>query len=382
MFSTSYLEISKSGLVRNLEFVRNMLGDKVLHSCVVKGNAYGHGIESFVPLAENCGVEHFSVFDANEAFKVNKVCITNPTIMIMGMIDEPELEWAIDNDIHFFVFTLDRLKAALETARRMKKKARIHIEVETGMNRTGFSEDTLPDVASLLEEYDSWTFEGLCTHYAGAESIANYYRIKTQLKVFNQRHLWFTKNGFRPKMRHTACSAAAVSYPSTRMDMARIGIMQYGFWPSMESYIHYVRDKEDKRDPLERLISWKSKVMSVKHIKLGEFIGYGTSFLAHRPMIIATVPVGYSYGFSRSLSNQGRVLIRGHRLMVIGMVNMNMLMVDVTDAPEVQVGDEVVLIGSQGDITISVSSFGQLSDMLNYELLTRLPESIPRFLTY
>jgi alanine racemase len=125
-------------------------------------------------------------------------------------------------------------------------------------------------------------------------------------------------------------------------------------------------------------MSWKSRVMSTKKVELGEFVGYGTTYLAQKDMKIAVIPVGYSHGFSRGLSNQGRVLIRGRRHPVVGVVNMNALAVDITDTPEIEKGDEVILIGEEGDVEISVSSFSELSEQLNYELLTRLPLNIPR----
>ena len=131
-------------------------------------------------------------------------------------------------------------------------------------------------------------------------------------------------------------------------------------------------------DPLHRVISWKSRIMSVKSVKAGEFIGYGTTYLTDRPERIAVVPVGYALGFSRTLSNVGRVLVRGHRVGVVGMVNMSMMLLDVTEVPDVAVWDEVVLIGSQERMTISVSSFSDLAGQINYELLVRLGLSIPR----
>ena len=188
----------------------------------------------------------------------------------------------------------------------------------------------------------------------------------------------FIENNVAPGKRHTACSAAAMSYLKSRMDMVRIGIMQYGFWSSRETFIGYINNKEEKADPLHRIIRWKSHVMSTKSVKAGEFIGYGTSYLAQRDMKIATIPVGYSHGFSRGLSNQGRVLIHGNRIGVIGIVNMNLITVDITNIPEIKKGDEAVLIGTQGDLTISVASFSELSNQLDYELLTRLNHNIPR----
>ncbi len=380
MFQTSYIEISRSAVRNNIEFIRKQLGKNVKISSVVKGNAYGHSKEIFVPLAEECGIEHFSVFSASEALRLKSITSNHPQIMIMGMIDNSELEWAIENDIEFYIFEFDRLNAAVKAAKKIKKPAQIHIEVETGMNRTGFKKSELKKVVKIISEKKHlFSVKGFCTHYAGAESIANYLRIQNQLKFFNETYLWLRENGIHPHLKHSACSAAAISYPKTRMDMARIGILQYGFWPSKETYIDFISNKKKKEDPLRRVISWKSKVMSIKEVDTGQFVGYGNTYLALRKMKVAVVPVGYAHGFSRSLSNHGRVLIHKKRVSVIGIVNMNLMTIDVSNIPDVKKGDEVVLIGNQGDLSISVSSFSELSDQVNYELLTRLPQNIPRF---
>ncbi|MEO8399502.1 MAG: alanine racemase, partial [Ignavibacteriaceae bacterium] len=195
---------------------------------------------------------------------------------------------------------------------------------------------------------------------------------------YKEAYDFLKSNNIIPRLRHTACSAAAITYPETRMDMVRIGILQYGYWPAKETFIQYISNKKNFKDPLERIITWKSKIMNIKKVKIGEFVGYGTTFLAHKDLKIAVVPIGYAYGFSRSLSNQGRVLINGQRVGVIGLVNMNLMIIDVSDLAQVKKGDEVVMIGSQADLSISVASFSEMSNLLNYELLTRLPESIPR----
>jgi alanine racemase len=198
------------------------------------------------------------------------------------------------------------------------------------------------------------------------------------LPLFSKLCGWFGDRGLVPEYRHVASSAAAIAYPYARFDMVRIGILQYGYWPSAETFIQCVSNRDEKADPLTRVISWKSRVMSVKKVRRGEFVSYGTSYLAQEDKKIAVIPVGYSHGYSRSLSNLGGVLINGKRVGVIGSVNMNMLIADVTKLPKVMAGDEVVLIGRQGELTISVASFSEFSNQLNYELLTRLPEGIKR----
>lgn len=379
MLYTSYIEIDKEALANNFRFIRKHLGPTVKISSVVKGNAYGHGIETFVPIAEMYGIDHFSVFNVDEAYRIKEIRGKNSDIMIMGMIDIPEIKWAVKNDVEFYVFEHSRMEEALRIAKKYNKKAKLHIEVETGMNRTGFEKEDLPDlIEKIKNNLEYLELKGVCTHYAGAESISNYVRVKNQIRNYSKMLRVFLENGLVPTYRHTACSAASMRYPQTVMDMVRIGILQYGFWPNKETFIDFLGGNENKEDPLRRVISWKSKIMDTKEIKTGEFIGYGTSFLAHKDMKIATIPVGYAQGYSRSLSNLGRVLVHGTRVIVIGVVNMNMMTIDITDVPQARRGDEVVLIGRQGEFEISVASFSEMSDQLNYEALTRLPAETPR----
>lgn len=382
MHNNSHLELDSNAFKTNINFLRHHFKKNVLISSVVKGNAYGHSIENFVEIALAENVKHFSVFDSQEARRVKDVVKENATIMIMGWLNnEEDLRWIIENNIEFYVFEKQRLISAAAVAKKLNKKAIIHIEVETGMNRTGFNNSELKWVQVFLKKNtDFIEFKGLCTHLAGAESIANFVRIKKQIDVYNSIYEKFCELDLKPLQRHAACSAGAMMYPETQMDMVRIGIMQYGFWPSAEVLVNYYNTKKKNTDPLKRIISWKSEVMSVKKVKRGEFIGYGTSFMADENMKIAMVPVGYAHGYSRSLSNIGRVLINGERCVVIGTINMNMMMVEVTVLPHVKHGDEVVLIGNQQDKTLSVSSFSDYSNLLNYELLTRISADIPRFI--
>ena len=379
MHTNSIIELNNTAYQKNLSFLRTTFGKKVQISCVVKGNAYGHGVTEIVSMAYNNGITHFSVFDVEEAKIVKAELGDNATILVMGLVQDEDMEWVINNHVEFFVFDKGRLTKAAKTAKKTLKKAIIHIEVETGMNRTGFEKNELNTVIAFLKKEKEHVFlKGLCTHYAGAESIANYYRVDKQIKRFEDIYQYLCKNELKPEIRHSACSAASIMFPATRMDMVRVGIIQYGLWPSPEVFVNFLSTKKSKIDPLQRVIAWKSKIMSVKKVKIGEFIGYGTSFLAERKMKVAAIPIGYSHGYSRSLSNQGRVLINGQQCIVVGSVNMNMMTVDVTNLDSVKKDDEVVLIGSQNDISISIASFSDYSNQLNYELLTRISKTIPR----
>lgn len=375
----SVIELSKSALENNFRFLREYYGEDVRISSVVKANAYGHGISHFVSIAESCGIDHFSVFSLDEAVQVRSALRNHADVMVMGWIDPADYEMAVADEYEFYVFEPEVLPLAIEASKKTGKKAKIHLEIETGMNRTGLTSVELRACVKILKQNpDNFIIRGLCTHYAGAESISNYFRIQKQYKNYNRTYKWLARQGIVPDIMHTACSAASVAYPKTRMDMVRVGILQYGFWPSPETFIYYTHGNHTNQNPLSHVISWKSSLMSIKNVKSGEFVSYGTTYLAKQDMTIAIIPTGYSTGYSSSLSNQGRVLIHGQRVGVVGMVNMNMLIIDITGIEEVKIGDEVVFIGDQGEQDITVASFVEFSDQLNYEVLARLPQNIPR----
>ena len=359
--------------------MRHKAGKDVKYSMVVKANAYGHGIEDLLPLVEAHGIDHFSVFSVEEARRALEIKKETCHLMIMGFIDNDQLEWAIENDVSFFVFTRERLDAVARISKKTNKPARLHIELETGMHRTGFHQNELPYVADILhKERENMILEGLCTHLAGAESMNNFPRIQSQINTYHRLCRWFGKEGLNPRYRHIANSAGVLNFPDASLDLVRVGIANYGFWPNNETRMMHMRNGGLMEDPLLQVLSWKSKVMSINCVKEDEYVSYGTAYLTSRDSKIATVPVGYGYGFSRTLSNNGHVLINEKRVPVVGSVNMNMMVVDVTDLPRVKVGDEVVLIGKQGEKSISVSSFSDMNNSMNYELLTRLPKAIPR----
>lgn len=377
---TSFLEISAKAYRQNIRYIRSEIGEKPEISAVVKGNAYGHGIQQIVEIAEKAGIRHFSTFSSDEAWEVDSHSIQRSEIMIMGMLHFEELEKIIRKGISFYVFDFDRLEKALEISENIQIRAKIHIEVETGFNRTGFDwKDQEKLTELLLKNSEFLSLEGLCTHYAGAESVSNYVRVKTQISKYQEFRERFTGQNIHFKTYHTACSAASLIFPETIMDMVRIGIAGYGFWPTTETFFAKLNSlPKANKNPLKRLITWKSSVMSLKIVEKGEFVGYGNSYLALTKIKLAIIPVGYGQGYSRFLSNQGQVLIRGQFAKVVGTVTMNSISVDVSRIKGIELGDEVVLIGNQGNREISVASFSESSHQVNYELLTRLPKDIPR----
>lgn len=379
MFNHSIITLNENSVQNNIDFLRKKLGNKIKISAVVKANAYGHGIEQIIPLFEKNGIDHYSVFYYSEAISVYN-CLTKPsTIVVMGWLSNENIKDAIQKNIEFFVFNIERLSLAIKYAKELNLKVKIHLEAETGMNRSGLNIDELKTAIKLIKENIEYIeISGFCTHLAGAESVSNHYRIQNQLKKYKKMLAVLEANNLNPLYKHVANSAAAFVYPKARMDLVRIGIMLYGFWSSTEVFIHYLKSNQDKLDPLKRILKWHSQIMAIKEVKSGEFVGYGISYQAQSNITTALVPVGYSLGYNRSLSNKGYVLIRGCRCSVIGVVNMNMMIIDVSNVSEPKIGDEVVLIGKQEDLEIKVSAFSELSDELNYEILAHLPESIIR----
>lgn len=378
------IEVSRSALRANIRFIRKTIGNRRIIS-VVKSDAYGHGLACFVPLARELGIGMFGVYSADEASVLLEAGVPGDEITIMGFIHGEDIPWANSKGISFYASDLERLKEAISSG-NPENPSNIHLEIETGMNRTGIPPSALETFADLLEgNRASLRLRGTCTHLAGAENAANHMRIHRQLDSFRDGIAFLRGRGIDTGILHTASSAAALVIPEARFDAVRIGIAQYGYWPSMETRMLHIlstgQSPEGFKNPLKRVISWKSTIMGITAVRPGEFVGYGNYFLTSRRQRMAAVPVGYSQGFSRSLSNLGYVLVRGRRAKVSGMVNMNGMTVDVTDCPGVTRGDEVVIIGKQGRREITVRSFGDLAGHLNYEVLAQLPGSIPRTVT-
>jgi alanine racemase len=376
---SNFIQLDSNALKNNISFLKSFLKKEVTLSCVLKANAYGHGITQMISELEKNNVNHFSVFSSEEAIIAKNASKSEKSqFMIMGTIDYNHINWIINNNIQVYIFTFERLNVFEKAAQKLNKKVKVHLEFETGMNRTGFAKKDWSTAINLVQKSEFLTLHGACTHYAGAESIANFKRIEKQKKTFKQVKELFKKKKINVPVFHTSCSASLISYPKEQHDLVRIGILQYGLWPSKEIYIKYLTKNKITENPLKRVINWSSHIMSIKKIKKDEFVGYGMSYLTENETTIAIVPVGYSSGYSRDLSNQGKVIINGKRLDIIGTINMNLLTVDITNLEHPRIGQKVTLIGKEDDVEVSVASFGEYTNQLNYEVLTQLDKQIER----
>ncbi|MBZ0265826.1 alanine racemase [bacterium] len=363
-----------------MNFIRNIIGNSTEIALVVKANAYGHGIPQILSMAQKCGIKHYAVASGFEASEVLKYKSADSTILVMGILYSEDIEWVLENNIEFYVFDQGFLNLVVEKAKKTGMQARIHIEVETGGNRTGLDLAELPGVIhTLKKEKNHLKLVGVCSHLAGAETLATRFRISKQIDEFEKVRKKLQKSKLEPEMYHLASSAAAIAMPEVAYDLVRVGTAAYGIWPSPDIYnIHLTRSRKINGKPLTRVFTWKTDLVHTKNVKKDEFIGYGTSYQAFRDMQVGVIPIGYANGYPREMSNRGHVLIRGRKAPVLGSVNMNMFMVDITNIDNITVGDEVVLIGRQKNNTIGLRSFSEFSSALNNEFVSRLPAAIPR----
>lgn len=374
----SRIEVDADALHQNLKELRRELGDTPM-VMVVKADAYGHGIDPIVPLAMDAGQTEFAVFSAHEAWHVQQAA-PQADVQIMGHIGR-NWDHVATHRMQPWLGDIAEWPAALNAARKAHADhghaLRVHLEVETGMHRTGLIPENAMEVLQAAAHEEAVEVVGLCTHLAGAEDQANQDRIEQQIQVFENLEQRIRDEGLAMPVRHIASSSAALVEPAWRKDLVRVGVASYGMWPTPEVKQRYLARA---RDPirLRRLMTWRSTIMALQDVPAGHCVGYGMSACVTQDTHVATIPVGYSDGLSRSLSNAGHVLIHGQRCPIIGPVSMNMPQVDVTHLQDPQPGDDVVLIGTQGEAEIAVHSFVETQEVVNYEFMARLDEDIPR----
>jgi alanine racemase len=366
------VEISKNNLIHNLLEFRRILGKEVKIMGVVKSNAYGHGILEVSRILYSQGIDFLGVSSLEEGVFLRQAKINVP-ILVLGYIPLSGIGEAIKNNLSFVVYNKDTIKKAVIQAKKLNKPARIHFKIETGTNRQGVLIEKVLDFIKFVRKRPEIFIEGIYSHFANIEDGLDYTFPMKQLEIFKRAILLIENKKISIPLKHIACSAAAILFPQTYFNMVRIGISLYGLWPSKETKIS---DKNHLE--LRPVLTWKTKVAQIKEIKKGESVGYGRTWWASRKTKIAVLPVGYWDGYDRRLSNVGRVLIHGEFAQVVGRICMNMLMVDITDIPNVKLEDEVILIGKQGENEITVEELAQKVGTINYEIVTRINPLLPR----
>ena len=372
----NWVETDGGAIRSNLEAFRRRLGPSVSLGAVVKSNAYGHGMLPVAELARAAGADWLCVNNADEGVELRAAGLDLP-ILVMGYVPAEWLEQVVEHELQPVIYRDSTVEALEQIAAARGRTVPVHLKIETGTQRQGIPADRVPGFAARVRQSKSLQLAGLCTHFANIEDTTDHGYAESQIACFSRVYDGLAAEGQPSPMRHAACSAAALLFTRTHLDMARIGISLYGLWPSRETYVS-CKDRGKPTLDLHPAMTWKTRIAQVKEVKEGSFVGYGCTFRTTRPSRIAVLPVGYYEGYDRGLSGVAHVLVRGKRAPVRGRVCMNMCMVDVTDVPGVQPDDEVVLLGSQGDERVSAEQLAAWCGTISYEIVSRVHPALPR----
>lgn len=360
----TWVEISEKALIYNLAFFKKRVGAKTKILCVLKSNAYGHGLKEVAKiLKDEKNAEWFGVDNLKEALVLKNLGIKKP-ILILGYTRFTDLRKTIQNAFSFVVYNKETLLKIISL--KLKKPAKLHLKIETGLNRQGIEKKNLLKFLQLIRKHgDRLILEGVYTHLADPDDrefslrqIADFEKVVHEAKKFLDSDF----------ITHCVATAGAFCFGNLGFDAVRIGIGLYGLWPS---------DKIQNKF-LKPVLTWKSLVSQVKVINKGESVGYGRTWFSKKETRIAVIPVGYADGFARSLSNIGRVLINGVSCPVLGRVMMNMIVVDITNVRNIKPEDEVVLIGKDGREYVGADEIAKKLSTINHEVLVGINQTLPR----
>jgi len=369
-FNRAWAEVNLDNIAHNVREVRRITNKHAEVMAVVKADAYGHGaLQTAKTLLEN-GATSLAVSMLDEAIQLRQNGIDAP-ILVLSYTDPVRAEEIIRNDVTQTVFSHDLAEALSNAAVRLGRNVKVHVKIDTGMTRVGF----MPGYSAVknvmqISRLPRIIVEGLFTHFASADEADKTYTYM-QFERFMSICSELERIGIFIPVKHVANSAAIIQFPEMHLDMVRAGIILYGMYPS----------KEVCRDDilLKPAMTLKANVILVKEVEKGTCISYGRTFVTKRKSKIATIPIGYADGYSRILSGKVNVLINGESAPVVGRICMDQCMIDVTDMKsDVKVGDEVVLIGRQGEKRIDIEQIASAMNTINYEAVCIIGKRIPR----
>ena len=365
-----WAEIDLDALRENLSWIRHRVGPGVKIMTVVKADAYGHGLKQIAALLMQSGTDVFGVANLAEARMIHSVGRGWPVLML-GACLPGEIEAAVADGVRSTISTFEEARAFSGAAVRLKKPARVHIKVDTGMGRLGVAPDGALDLVIRTGRLPGIAIEGLYTHYASVEDDAAFSR--WQRKRFGRLLRELAGAGIQVPWVHANNSGALLHEPDTLFNLVRPGLMVYGVAPAGRRRVRSVLLRR-----LRPALSFRCRVGLVKEIPPGTPLSYGGTFVAPRAMRVATLTAGYGDGYLRVAGNRARVLVRGKRCPVLGRVTMDQMIVDVSRLSRVRAGDEAVLIGGQGRETISASDLAAWCGTVPWELLTAISYRVPR----
>lgn len=363
-----WAEIDLNKIENNMKRIKELAGDREVIA-VVKADAYGHGATSVAPVLLENGASKLAVAVIAEGIELRDAGIKEP-IMILGYTPLELGEDLINYDIEQTVYNLEYAKELSNIAKRLGKKAKIHIALDTGMGRIGFlpNEESFKDVVEICN-LDGLDVCGIFTHFSTADEEDKTYTYEqfNKIKEFNDK---LKEVGIDIKLKHASNSGAIIDLPETYLDGVRAGIILYGYYPSNEV--------NKDRLKLEPALTLKTRVSHVKTLDKDMYISYGRTFKTERKSVIATLPIGYADGYLRLLSGKAKVIINGKFANVVGRICMDQCMIDVTDIGDVKVSDEVILLGEDGDLKFNADDMAEAMGTINYEVLCMIRHRIPR----
>lgn len=363
MLRDTYVEINLDNMAHNLRKIREFVGSDIAITAVVKANGYGHGaVEIAKTIIENGG-DYLAVATLTEALELRNV-YPEYKIFIMGYTPNKYLEYVVDNNIIQCIFSLEQAKILNDLSKSKNKNTVVHIKYDTGFNRLGYS-DCQESIDEIIEifKFDNLVVEGIFSHFALAGDKEN----KKQYKDFMKAVSKIEGAGNKFKYKHICDSISAIDYPEFNLNMIRPGAIIYGLKSFRKNDID-----------IKQVLTFKTKIYYVKEIKKGEGVGYNYKWKADRDSLIATIPVGYSDGYPRNMTGVGTVTIKGNRVPIVGVICMDQCMVDVTDIPFVEEGDDVVIYGDGSNNSLDIEGISKLGNTNKNEIITRITRRTPR----
>ena len=362
----AWVEVDLKAIAGNLKTVRERVGHRKIMG-TVKANGYGHGLVEVAKCLEAEGIDMLGVSILDEAMHLRRAKIRSP-ILIMGTILAEEAERAVELDVRPTLNSFKVAESINDAGKKYQRVIKTHVKIDTGMGRFGELPDNAVEYFSRLRTLEHLQAEGIYTHFPSADEQNDPFT-RGQIETFARIIDMLEEKGFHIPIRHAANSSAILNYPESYFTMVRPGDTLYGLYPS---------DKVDRSLLLKPALSWKSRILTMKQVPKGWSVSYGRTYIAPGEKRIAIIPVGYADGYNRHLSNTGQVLVRGQKAPIVGLVCMDQFMIDVTDVDGVAIGDEVVLIGKQGDEEITADEMAKALGTINYEIICGINCRVPR----
>ncbi len=369
----SHIELSKNNLIHNIKQFKNLAGKNIKFAVAIKGNAYGHGQNLVAEILEPY-VNYFFVNSLEELKLLRKT--SQKKVFVLGYVEISDLAKVIKLGCILSIFSVQQLKKTNKIAQKLRVRQEIHIPIDAYLGREGF---LLSELAPFLKEAKKCEYlkvSGIYAHFANIEDTSDFSHAQKQINEYQKALELANEFGLKNLQTHISATSGLLAYEKTKgiYPLVRLGLGVYGLWPSEHLRAIYRKSKFK----LKPVLAWKTKIAQLKILPKGNTVGYGLTYKIKKKTKIAIIPQGYADGFQRGLSNKGEVLIRGIRCKILGRISMNMFVVDASHLSSVQVEDEVVILGCQGQEEITAEEMAKKLDTINYEIIARISSLLPR----